>query len=240
LPRAEHEPGPCQRLLSSVPSAPKPHGTRVTTDLEHARGLPNLRSYKTTDSLRACATQPSRSADFAPRTPRGSERQWLQGSEVYRGDRAGGGRTSLQSRRTSLRAGSAPQVLARSRTASQDKEAGHGPEAARASDMPSKPVWGRKLPGGFDSRPPPQRLTCGKRAKAAVEEPRSAPKPSLRRSIGIWVVWASTTLRPQASYLVVTRTSLAALMHVSYTRLSSSTGMVRTPAVWRSYSAKPG
>ena len=27
---------------------------------------------------------------------------------------------------------------------------------------------------------------------------------------------------------------------VSYSRLSSSTGMVRTPAVWRSYSAKPG
>ena len=27
---------------------------------------------------------------------------------------------------------------------------------------------------------------------------------------------------------------------VSYARLSSSTGMVRTPAVWRSYSAKPG
>jgi hypothetical protein len=22
--------------------------------------------------------------------------------------------------------------------------------------MPSKPVWGRKLPGGFDSRPPPR------------------------------------------------------------------------------------
>ena len=27
---------------------------------------------------------------------------------------------------------------------------------------------------------------------------------------------------------------------VGYIRLSSSTGMVRTPAVWRSYSAKPG
>jgi len=28
--------------------------------------------------------------------------------------------------------------------------------AAGASDMPSKPVWGRELPGGFDSRPPPR------------------------------------------------------------------------------------
>jgi hypothetical protein len=27
---------------------------------------------------------------------------------------------------------------------------------------------------------------------------------------------------------------------VAYARLSSSTGMVRTPAVWRAYSAKPG
>jgi hypothetical protein len=51
---------------------------------------------------------------------------------------------------------------------------------------------------------------------------------------------ACTALRPQASYLVVTRTSLAALRRVSYARLSSSTGMVRTPAVWRAYSAKPG
>jgi hypothetical protein len=34
-----------------------------------------------------------------------------------------------------------------------------GLEVTRRPDMPSKPVWGRKLPGGFDSRPPPQRLT---------------------------------------------------------------------------------
>jgi hypothetical protein len=31
-----------------------------------------------------------------------------------------------------------------------------GLEAARGSDMPSKSVGGRKLAGGFDSRPPPQ------------------------------------------------------------------------------------
>src|SRR6266851_4557513 len=30
------------------------------------------------------------------------------------------------------------------------------------------------------------------------------------------------------------------LRDVGYARLSSSTGMVRTPAVWRAYSAKPG
>jgi hypothetical protein len=30
-----------------------------------------------------------------------------------------------------------------------------GPRAVRASDMPSKSVGGRKLAGGFDSRPPP-------------------------------------------------------------------------------------
>jgi hypothetical protein len=28
-------------------------------------------------------------------------------------------------------------------------------EVTRRPDMPSKPVWGRELPGGFDSRPPP-------------------------------------------------------------------------------------
>ena len=37
-----------------------------------------------------------------------------------------------------------------------------------------------------------------------------------------------------------TMTSLAGLRGVGYARLSSSTGMVRTPAVWRAYSAKPG
>jgi len=31
---------------------------------------------------------------------------------------------------------------------------------ARASDMPSKSVGGRKFPGGFDSRPPPLRDSC--------------------------------------------------------------------------------
>jgi hypothetical protein len=36
------------------------------------------------------------------------------------------------------------------------------------------------------------------------------------------------------------QTSLAGLGGVGYARLSSSTGMVRTPAVWRAYSAKPG
>jgi hypothetical protein len=30
-----------------------------------------------------------------------------------------------------------------------------GLKAARASDMPSKPVCGQELAGGFDSRPPP-------------------------------------------------------------------------------------
>ena len=38
----------------------------------------------------------------------------------------------------------------------------------------------------------------------------------------------------------VTRISLAGLLRVGYARLSSSTGMERTPAVWRAYSAKPG
>jgi hypothetical protein len=38
-----------------------------------------------------------------------------------------------------------------------------GLEAPRRPDMPSKPVWGRELPGGFDSRPPPLRRDQRKR-----------------------------------------------------------------------------
>jgi hypothetical protein len=29
-------------------------------------------------------------------------------------------------------------------------------KAATEPDLPSRPVWGRKLPSGFDSRPPPR------------------------------------------------------------------------------------
>jgi hypothetical protein len=46
----------------------------------------------------------------------------------------------------------------------------------------------------------------------------------------IWQVYSSK----------VTRTSLAGLRGEGYARVSSSTGMMRIPAVWRAYSAKPG
>ena len=36
-----------------------------------------------------------------------------------------------------------------------------GLEVTRRPDMPSKSVGGLTLAGGFDSRPPPPRLTCG-------------------------------------------------------------------------------
>jgi hypothetical protein len=51
------------------------------------------------------------------------------------------------------------------------------------------------------------------------------------------------SLDPASAHDVGSRryqTWLAALRRVGYARLSSSTGMVRTPAVWRAYSAKPG
>jgi len=57
-------------------------------------------------------------------------------------------------RRTSLRAGSASQVFARCRTASEDKDAGHRPEG-NASVGHAFKIGGRKLAGGFDSRRPP-------------------------------------------------------------------------------------
>ena len=50
----------------------------------------------------------------------------------------------------------------------------------------------------------------------------------------------SRDLNSTAPGSIVTRTSLAGLTGVGYALLSSSTGMVRIPAVWRAYSAKPG
>jgi hypothetical protein len=61
----------------------------------------------------------------------------------------------FMSRRTSLRAGSASQVFARYGTRLKTMALVTGLDAATESDMPSKPVCGRELAGGFDSRPPP-------------------------------------------------------------------------------------
>ena len=57
-------------------------------------------------------------------------------------------------RRTSLRAGSASQALHVLGRRPRTKTLVTGLKAVRASHMPSKPRCGRKLPGGFDSRPP--------------------------------------------------------------------------------------
>jgi hypothetical protein len=57
-------------------------------------------------------------------------------------------------RRTSLPAGSASQVLHVLGRRLETKTLVRGLNAARAPDLPSKPVWGREFPGGFDSRPP--------------------------------------------------------------------------------------
>jgi hypothetical protein len=50
--------------------------------------------------------------------------------------------------RTSLRAGSASQVFARSRTASEGKVAGHGPVGRASVGHAFKIGGGRKSPGG--------------------------------------------------------------------------------------------
>jgi transposase len=73
----------------------------------------------------------------------------------------------------------------------------------------------------------------------------SAWAPSSSRTVdAAWPVRRRPTVRDQSMWRVyssnVTMTSLAGLRGVGYARLSSSTGMVRTPAVWRAYSAKPG
>jgi hypothetical protein len=77
----------------------------------------------------------------------------------------------------------------------------------------------------------------------------SAWAPSRSRMVdAAWRAFWRVRRRPTVSDLSmwrmyssnVTRTSLAGLRGVGYARLSSSTGMVRTPAVWRAYPAKPG
>src|SRR6266496_1805404 len=77
----------------------------------------------------------------------------------------------------------------------------------------------------------------------------SALAPSSSRMVdaawrAVWRICRRPTVSDQSMWRVyssnVTRTSLAGLRGVGYARLSSSTGMVRTPAVWRAYSAKPG
>jgi hypothetical protein len=59
-----------------------------------------------------------------------------------------------------------------------------------------------------------------------------------------WRVRRRPAVRDQSMWRVyssnVTRASLTGLRDGRYARVSSSTGMVRTPAVWRAYSAKPG
>jgi hypothetical protein len=98
----------------------------------------------------AGARRPGRHIALRPPTlPRTIERivaiEGVMAGQVFKG------------RRTSLRAGSnrphkSLHVLGRR---PKTKKLVTALKAARASDMPSKPVWGRELPGGFDSRPPP-------------------------------------------------------------------------------------
>jgi hypothetical protein len=73
----------------------------------------------------------------------------------------------FKGRRTSLRAGSASQVFARSGTASEDKDAGHRPEGSASVGHAFK-IGGRaKLAGGFDSRPPPLRKLASDQRRCA-------------------------------------------------------------------------
>ncbi len=64
----------------------------------------------------------------------------------YRGDRGGDGGQVFTGRRTSLRAGSASQVFARSGTASVDKGAGHGPEDSASVGHAFKTDVGARAP----------------------------------------------------------------------------------------------
>jgi hypothetical protein len=94
-----------------------------------------------------------------------------------------------------------------------------------------------------------QERAIGSGSSTASSASSSAWAPSHSRMVdaawrAVWRVRRRPTVSDEPMWRVypsnVTRTSLAGLRRVDYARLSSSTGMVRTPAVWRSYSAKPG
>ena len=70
---------------------------------------------------------------------------------------------------------------------------------------------------------------CRAQSVSGVDRRRVGCRPTVSDQ-SMWRVYSSN----------VTRTSLAGLRGVGYARLSSSTGMMRTLAVWRAYSAKPG
>jgi hypothetical protein len=89
---------------------------------------------------------------------------------------------------------------------------------------------------------------AGSGLSTASSASSSAWAPSSSRTVdaawrAVWRVRRRPTVSDESMWGYssnVTRTSLAGLRRVGYARLSSSTGMVRTPAVWRAYSAKPG
>jgi hypothetical protein len=156
-----------------------------------------------------------------------------------RGDAAG---QVFIGRRTGLRVRSASQVFAVSRTASEDKDAGRGPGGSSRVGHAFKTGVGARAPRRV--RFPSASATFDLRERASEGSSGRTPIGSeaefARVDWYLWVAWLALRLVRRPSYLVVTRTSLAALRRVGYARLSSSTGMVRTPAVWRAYSAKPG
>jgi hypothetical protein len=91
---------------------------------------------------------PSRSADFVSRTRRGdSAHRFLNRGigVIVRIEEVMAGQV-FTGRRTSLRAGSASQVFARSRTASEDKDAGHRPEGTASAGHAFKTGVGAKAP----------------------------------------------------------------------------------------------
>ena len=89
---------------------------------------------------------PSRSANFAPRTHRGSSTTLGRGIEAIVAIEEVVAGQVFKGRRTSLRAGSASQVFARSRTATGDKVAGHRPEGSARVGHAFKTGVGARAP----------------------------------------------------------------------------------------------
>ena len=134
--------------------------------------------------------------------------------------------------------------------------------AYRSASLPERQEMHGALAAATDAQADPDRRAWHRAARFVVTTsrcsrstastmPATALRTSRQRAIrsgssvgAVWRVRRRPTVSDQSMGWVdssnVSRTSLADLEGAGYARLSSSTGMVRIPAVWRAYSAKPG
>jgi hypothetical protein len=180
------------------------------------------------DPNRARDRRPSRSADFAPRTQRRPTQLWIEGWEVWWRSRRWWPDKSSEA---------AGQVFDPDRPHKSLQVRGQRPKTktlvtgltvARASDMPSKPVWGRELPGGFDSRPPPLRRDQRKRASEGITIRSIGP---VGLDVGRWCIVDVSMLEDGFEQLLAGKDDVRVLVKVRGLRSAPDThGTANVPA----------